>query len=65
MDTIARRLELQYPATNTAVRASVQNLIRMLGDGQLAHAAGREGEMAVRTALGASRARLVRRVCSR
>lgn len=88
MDTIARRLELQYPATNTAVRASVQNLIRTLGDGpdegiymlmgvvgfvlliacanvanlQLARAAAREGEMAVRTALGASRARLVRLV---
>ncbi|MGA9623349.1 MAG: ABC transporter permease, partial [Bryobacteraceae bacterium] len=33
MDTIARRLELQYPATNTAVRASVQDLVRTLGDG--------------------------------
>jgi putative ABC transport system permease protein len=88
MDTIARRLELQYPATNTAVRASVRDLIRTLGDGpdegiymlmgvvgfvlliacanvanlQLARAAAREGEMAVRTALGASRARLVRLV---
>jgi putative ABC transport system permease protein len=88
MDTIARRLELQYPATNTAVRASVEDLIRMLGDGpdegiymlmgvvgfvlliacanvanlQLARAAAREGEMAVRTALGASRARLIRLV---
>ena len=88
MDTIARRLELQYPATNTAVRASVEDLIRTLGDGpdqgiymlmgvvgfvlliacanvanlQLARAAAREGEMAVRTALGASRARLIRLV---
>jgi putative ABC transport system permease protein len=88
MDTIARRLEIEYPATNTAVRASVEDLIRMLGDGpdqgiymlmgvvgfvlliacanvanlQLARAAGRQGEMAVRTALGASRARLIRLV---
>jgi len=88
MDTVARRLEMQYPATNTAVRASVEDLIRTLGDGpdqgiymlmgvvgfvlliacanvanlQLARAAAREGEMAVRTALGASRARLVRLV---
>src|SRR5271157_1036325 len=88
MDTIARRLEIEYPATNTAVRASVEDLVRMLGDGpdqgiymlmgvvgfvlliacanvanlQLARAAGREGEMAVRTALGASRVRLVRLV---
>ena len=33
MDTIARRLELQYPAVNTAVRASVEDLVRGVGDG--------------------------------
>ncbi len=81
LNVIARRLEMQYPATNAGVRANVRSLISMLGDGpdqaiymlmgvvgfvlliacanvanlQLARAMGREGEMAVRTALGAGR----------
>jgi putative ABC transport system permease protein len=88
LNTIAQRLEMQYPATNTGVRANVRSLISMLGDGpdqgiymlmgvvgfvlliacanvanlQLARAMGREGEMAVRTALGAGRAALMRLV---
>src|SRR5689334_16726598 len=88
LNTIAQRLEMEYPATNAGVRANLRSLVSMLGDGpdaaiymlmgvvgfvlliacanvanlQLARATGREGEMAVRTALGAGRSTLMRLV---